>query len=64
VSRGEWLEGLSVYAARVLAGERLIAAVCAAVPSTHLGRVDEREVLQRVTDAAARLGATLGGSKP
>jgi DNA-binding IclR family transcriptional regulator len=63
VSRGEWQEGLCVFAAPVFERERMLAAVCAAVPSTQLPRVDERAVLQRVTDAAARLGACLGGQR-
>jgi IclR family transcriptional regulator, acetate operon repressor len=63
VSRGEWQEGLCVFAAPVFERERMLAAVCAAVPSTRLPRVDERAVLQRVTDAAARLGACLGGQR-
>lgn len=62
-SRSEWIEGLSVYAAPVFAGERMLAAVCAAVPSTRVPRLDEREALQRVTEAAARLGAALAGGK-
>jgi len=60
-SRGEWLEGLSVFAAPVFERQRMLAAVCAAVPSTRLARIDQQRALQRVTEAAARLSACLGG---
>ena len=60
-SRGEWLEGLSVFAAPVFERERMLAAVCAALPNTRLARRGERAALQRVTEAAARLSACLGG---
>jgi DNA-binding IclR family transcriptional regulator len=63
VSRGEWQEGLCVFAAPVFEHGRMSAAVCAAVAATRLPRVDERAVLQRVKDAAARLGGALGGQR-
>jgi DNA-binding IclR family transcriptional regulator len=63
VSRGEWQEELSVYAAPVFVRERLVAAVCAALPSAHLPRVDERAARERVVEAAARLSSSLGGHR-
>lgn len=63
LSRSEWIEGLSVYAAPVIAAGRMLAAVCAAAPNTRVPRLDESEALQRVTEAARRLGAALGGGK-
>lgn len=59
VSRGEWIEGLSVFAAPVFQSERLIGAVCAAVASTRLPRLDERPFIQHLLQAAAAISSRL-----
>ena len=60
-SRGEWIDGLSVFAAPVFARGELVAAVCAAVPGARVLRVPERKAIAHVTEAAAQLAARLSG---
>jgi IclR family acetate operon transcriptional repressor len=63
ISRGEWIEGLSVFAAPVLHVGRMLGAVCAAVPSTRLPRLDERLIASGVVRAAATVGRRLSGGR-
>jgi IclR family transcriptional regulator, acetate operon repressor len=62
VSRGEWIDGLSVFAAPVFSGGVMVGAVCAAMASVQPARgVGEREAAQRVMAAASRVNGYLGG---
>lgn len=60
LSHGEWIDGLSVAAAPILLGERMVGAVCVAVPSVKLPQLGER-VISEVLQAATSIGARLRG---
>lgn len=62
LSHAEWIDGLSVAAAPVFDGERLIGAVCAAVPSVRLTELGDR-VLTAVEQASTVIGASLRGPR-
>jgi DNA-binding IclR family transcriptional regulator len=59
ISRGEWIAGLSVFAAPVFRRKRMIGAACAAVASTSMPRLDERVLVKRLSQAAAAIGSRL-----
>jgi DNA-binding IclR family transcriptional regulator len=61
-NRDEWIPGLSVLAAPVLAGERMLAAVALAMPSQRLDEFGEEQLSRRVVAAGARIAARLEGS--
>lgn len=60
-SREEWMAGLSVLAAPVLARGRLEGALALAAPSARLAARDEADLERRLRAAAARVGALLEG---
>jgi IclR family acetate operon transcriptional repressor len=60
LSRGEWIEGLSVIAAPVFHAGSLLGTVCAAIAGAQPLQ-DERLVVARAMHAAAAIGARLGG---
>ncbi len=59
LSRGEWIEGLSVIAAPVFDGAQLRGTLCVALATAK--KLDERMLVARVKQAAGALGARLGG---
>ncbi len=62
LNRQEWIEGLGVVAAPILAGDAIKGAVCTAMSSNRLGLLDIDEVAQRVMGAAARIASRMEGS--
>jgi DNA-binding IclR family transcriptional regulator len=60
-SHGEWLDALAVTAAPVLRKGSMLGAVCTALPSARTPRLERREVVQQVMQAAAQASARLGG---
>lgn len=60
-SREEWIPGMSVVAAPVLAGGRMHGAVAVAAPTPRLVALGRAEVARGVSAAAARLAAKLEG---
>jgi DNA-binding IclR family transcriptional regulator len=60
---GGWIEGLAVFAAPVLAHDRMLGAIATAVPTQRLARVDKKVVTQRVMRAAQRVGARMLGKE-
>jgi DNA-binding IclR family transcriptional regulator len=61
-NRDEWIPGLSVLAAPVLAGERMVAAVALAMPSPRLDEFGEEPLARRVVAAGRRIAGRLQGS--
>lgn len=61
-NRDEWIPGLSVLAAPVLSGERMLAAVALAMPSPRLDEFGEEALARRIVAAGLRIAARLGGS--
>ncbi len=57
----EWIEGLSVVAAPIFYGERLVGALALAAPSARLADLGAREVSRRIMAAAAKVGMRLEG---
>jgi DNA-binding IclR family transcriptional regulator len=63
-NREEWIPGLIGVAAPVRLGERLIAALAIAGPSSRQVRERRNELIERVVDAAARVESRLiGGTR-
>jgi IclR family acetate operon transcriptional repressor len=60
---GEWIEGLSVVAAPVLAHRKLVGAIATAIPMTRAVRVDKKLVASKVVQAAAHVSARMEGRK-
>jgi len=60
LSRGEWIEGLTVVAAPLFRERRMLGAVCVAIAAAGK-RADERRVIGAVERAAASISARLGG---
>jgi DNA-binding IclR family transcriptional regulator len=60
-NREEWMEGLAVVAAPVLAGGRMHATVALAAPSARLPAAKIAPVARRLVAAAVRVGAALEG---
>jgi IclR family acetate operon transcriptional repressor len=58
----EWIPGLSVLAAPVRAGERLIAAVAVAVPAQRYAALGVDEIAKRTLAAAERIAARVAGT--
>lgn len=63
-NREEWIAGLSVLAAPVLAAGRMAAAVAAALPTPRLAALGADAVVERVVAAASEVGARLEGRTP
>jgi len=62
LNRQEWIEGLGVVAAPILAGGTIKGAVCTAMSSNRLGLLDIDEVAKRVIGAAVRIASRMEGS--
>ncbi|MEB2345537.1 MAG: IclR family transcriptional regulator [Deltaproteobacteria bacterium] len=60
-NREEWIPGLAVVAAPVLAAGRLVAVVALAAPAVRLPAGQTGRFARRVVAAAERIGATLEG---
>ena len=60
-NRDEWIAGLSVVAAPVRMGERLLGALALALPSAALAERDGGELEQQVKAAAAKTSDRLNG---
>lgn len=60
-NRGEWIPGLHVVAAPVLAGERLEATLAVAAPAAQVGPADASRMAERLVAAAERVSARLEG---
>jgi DNA-binding IclR family transcriptional regulator len=60
-NREEWIPGLAVVAAPVLAAGRLVAVVALAAPAVRLPASHTERFARRVVAAARRIGATLEG---
>jgi len=60
-NREEWIPGLSVLAAPIWSGDRVVAAVALALPSARLGTLDDADLVDRVTNAAKRIAERLAG---
>ena len=60
-NRDEWIPGLSVLAAPVLSGDRMVAAVAVAMPSARLDELGGDAISRRVVDAGRRIAARLEG---
>ncbi len=58
-NRDEWIPGLSVLAAPVLVGERMLAAVALAMPSPRMEEFGEEPLARRVVAAGARIARRL-----
>jgi DNA-binding IclR family transcriptional regulator len=67
-NRGEWIAGLAVLAAPVLASGRMVAALAVAAPESRLPAHASEAVARRLVAAARRVGARLraggGGADP
>ena len=61
-NRDEWIPGLSVLAAPVLSGERMLAAVALAMASPRLEEFGEEALARRVVAAGLRIASRLEGS--
>jgi DNA-binding IclR family transcriptional regulator len=61
-NREEWIPGLSVLAAPVRAGDRMLGAAAVAAPSQHFLVLGAEEIAQRALAAAKRIGARLEGT--
>jgi IclR family acetate operon transcriptional repressor len=61
-NREEWIAGVSVIAAPIRLGTRLLGGVCAALPSVRFEQVAEREVARRVVAAARNIEQRMQGS--
>ena len=61
VNRDEWIPGLSVVAAPVIANARMAAAVAVALPSARLQALGAERVARRTVAAAERVAARLEG---
>lgn len=59
-NRDEWIAGLSVIAAPVLAGGRMVGALALAAPSARLRELDAAALAARIVEAAGRVAARLG----
>jgi DNA-binding IclR family transcriptional regulator len=60
-NREEWIPGLAVVAAPILAAGRLCAALCVAAPAARLEALGRDAVVARARAAAARVGERLEG---
>jgi DNA-binding IclR family transcriptional regulator len=63
-NREEWVAGLAVVAAPVLAAGRMHATVAVAAPSVRLSAAKTEALARRLLAAAARISATLEGRRP
>ena len=63
VNRDEWIMGLTVYAAPVWIGERMVAAVALAAPSARADELGSQELGPRVVSTAQRISQRLGGQE-
>ena len=61
VSCEEWIEGLSVVAAPVLVGQRLVGALAVGVPAARLERLGEAHVGRQTQRAATQVAQALAG---
>jgi len=61
-NRDEWIPGLSVLAAPVRLGDRMVAAVALAMPSARLEELGDAPLARRLVRAGARIAARLRGS--
>jgi DNA-binding IclR family transcriptional regulator len=61
-NRDEWIPGLSVIAAPVRLGDRLVAAVALAAPSARMEELGEWALADRVCAAALRVSQRLSGT--
>ena len=61
-NRDEWIPGLSVLAAPVLSGQRMLAAVALAMASPRLEQLGEEALARRVVSAGLRIASRLEGS--
>lgn len=64
VNREEWVPGLAVIAAPVLAGGRMLATIALAAPSVRLPVAKTDATARRLVAAAQRIGAALAGRTP
>jgi DNA-binding IclR family transcriptional regulator len=62
-NREQWVAGLAVVAAPVLAGGRMHATVAVAAPSVRLSAAKTEALARRLLAAAARISATLEGRR-
>ena len=60
-NREEWIAGLCVFAAPVLAGGRMAGAVAAALPTSRLAALGAEAMVERVVAAAHQVAARLEG---
>jgi len=58
---GEWIPGLSVVAAPVWVGDRMLAALAAAAPTERMESLGRERVARQMVAAARRVGGRLGG---
>jgi DNA-binding IclR family transcriptional regulator len=63
-NRDEWIPGLSVLAAPVLSGDRMLAAVALAMPSPRIEDFGEEALSRRVVRAGLRIASRLAGRSP
>ena len=64
MNRDEWIRGLSVVAAPVIAKTRMAAAVAVAAPSARLIALGPERIARRTVAAAGRVAARLEGRSP
>jgi DNA-binding IclR family transcriptional regulator len=62
LNRQEWIEGLAVVAAPILAGGCIRGAVCTAMSSSRFDSVETDEVARRVIATAQRIASRMEGS--
>lgn len=63
-SRDQWIPGLSVLAAPVLSGSRMVAALALAAPTARLDELGGDDLVPRVVRAAERVAARLDARTP
>jgi IclR family acetate operon transcriptional repressor len=63
VNRQEWIEGLAVVAAPILAGDAIKGAVCTAMSNNRFDAVETDEVARRVIATATRIASRMEGSE-
>jgi DNA-binding IclR family transcriptional regulator len=61
VNRDEWIVGLTVYAAPIWIGERMVGAVALAAPSARADELGPQGLALRVVSTAQRISQRLGG---
>jgi DNA-binding IclR family transcriptional regulator len=63
-NRDEWIPGLSVIAAPIRAGQRMLAALALALPSSRLESLGENLLCERIRAAADEISRRLSGPLP